>query len=228
MRRRMARTVFRPSPPGPDVAAVPDYTWTANRRYRGADGRFVSRASVRGALDAYLEGLAGEMRELTAAAFRGELELPAWQARMQALVKDGHSAAAAVGSGGRGQVGRDGWLLVARRVKSGYGDLRELAAGLADGSLSPGQVSGRVLRLAIKPTATYEEVLRLGDLASGLVDEERRLLHSSRSCPSCTRYEAMGWQPAGVLPGIGVDCECGDFCRCSFERWKAPGRRVGP
>jgi hypothetical protein len=146
------------------------------------------------------------------------MTLDGWQLRMADLIKKGHVAAMAVGAGGIDQATGDDWVRTSRRLLDEYTHLAEFARKLASGQLpSNGSVIAWAKMYGVAPTGTYEDTLRAGDILAGF-DEERRLTHGYKSCRECKGYAGLGWQPVGILPGIGRRCACYSNCRCTFER----------
>lgn len=200
-------------------ARWPLYTWDSRaRQYRDARGRFVPRTAVRQALDEFVDAAAVRIEVDARLLQAGRINLPEWQLRMEANLKAIHTASAAIAAGGWAQATAADWSAAAVRLKKQYGFLRRFARQIEAGLPLDGRFLNRAASYAVAGDGTYERVLRRIDLATKLVIEEHRIINSLHPCGSCIGYEAAGWQPPGVLPDTGEDCECGYRCRCSFER----------
>lgn len=200
---------------------VDTYTWDAEeRRYRDRFGRMVSRENIRKAVDRYTDNLQAEVGNLTERMVAGEVEVGEWQIQMEALIKRGHVAATMIAKGGKDQIGAREWGKTGAILRQEYGYLARFARQLEDGRPVNGGTVARAKMYAIAPTATYENIMRDDDIAEGF-DIERRHRHSNNSCDNCVEYESMGWQSAGVLPGIGKRCKCLKRCQCTFERMRS-------
>jgi hypothetical protein len=207
--------------------AWPAYTWDREaRQYRDTRGRFARREDVRAAVDATIDGAADEMEAASRDLQSGAIDLAEWQGRMEAIVKSLYVAAGAAAAGGWAQATPGDWGTVGARVARQYRYLRNFALELEAGLPLDGRFLARARMYARGAPATYEAVLRRGDLAAGF-DEERRRLGTADHCADCPAYAAMGWQPIGTLPGIGEACACRGNCACSFERRRRAIRNHG-
>jgi hypothetical protein len=188
------------------------------RRYRSPDGRFVSRAAVRAALDAAVERAQAGIEATARRLVDGAIDLGAFRAEMARGIRAAHAAAAAAAGGGWHNAGPAAWGTAGGRVAR---QLRYLEGMVADvGSGRQRLDGGLVARAAMygrSARATFESVARRGDLAAGF-DEERRRVNSSDACAPCIDYAAWGWQPAGTLPLPTEACSCRSNCVCSIER----------
>lgn len=186
----------------------------------------MGRKAVRQALDEFVDraalGIERDARLLQA----GLINLPEWQIRTERNIKAIHTASAAIAAGGWAQATAADWAVAARKIKFQYGKLQQFAKQIENGLPLDGRFLVRAASYATAGSGTYEAVLRRIDLASGLVLQERRRLHSLHPCPPCVVYKNRGWQPPGVLPDIGDDCDCGTRCRCTFERMFIKADRV--
>jgi hypothetical protein len=210
----------------------PRFTWDATaRQYRDSRGRFVPRADVREALDATIDRAAADIEAVARRLQVGEVEIGEWHAQTEGLLKLLHVASGAAAVGGWGQATPETWGLVGSRLKDQYRFLRDFAGQLANGLPLDGRFLARAGMYALSGTATYEAILRRGDLAAGY-DLEKRVLHPGKSeaCSECVGYAALGWQPAGTMPDIGQGSRCLTRCRCRFVRRRSGTRlpRISP
>lgn len=197
----------------------PKFTWDPNaRQYRGRDGRFVSRKVVRQALDETIESAKVDITRVSRQLQLGRISLIDWQLSLEKSIKTIHVMSAAVAAGGWAQATPADWSVAANRIKEQYAWLERFAKQIENGLPLDGRFLRRAESYALAGSGTYEAVLRRIDLRSGMVIEERRRLHSGNPCAPCYTYFVMGWQPPGLLPDIGDECDCGTRCQCTFER----------
>lgn len=202
------------------------YVWNAGaRQYKDPSGRFVARTEVRAALDACRDAAAVEIRTASLELQAGAIDLTEWQLRMERSIKDIHVASGAIAKGGWHQCKESDWGRIGARVKSEYKYLAGFAQELANGMKLDGQFLARAEMYGLAGTGTYEAILRRDDIRAGY-DLEMRVTNSGRPCSDCSRYAAMGWQPAGELPGIGQRCQCRSRCQCTFERARSSERSL--
>jgi hypothetical protein len=77
---------------------------------------------------------------------------------------------------------------------------------------------GRLKRFRVTPLYRWLETGRFNDKEQGGHREMRRISRrDKRVCPDCRYYDSLGWVPIGSLPMPGVNCQCHDRCRCTFE-----------
>jgi hypothetical protein len=203
------------------------FTWHPGvRRYKDGRGRFVARRDVRAALDRVIDAAAEDMRRAALDLQAGRINLPEWQIRMEAGLRAIHTASGAIAKGGWARATAADWSAVAARLRAQYGYLRDFAYQVENGLPLDGRFLDRCAMYAASATGTYEAIHRRDMVAAG-AREERRALHAEESCKSCVAYAALGWQPAGSLPGIGEQSECLSRCRCSFRYRDRKGVEMG-
>jgi hypothetical protein len=192
------------------------YRWNvAAGRYISADGRFVTFAAVRHALDDALD--AAELR-LVALGERlrdRTLTVAEWQVQMAQELKYIHTTSAAAAKGGWAQMspadyGRVGW-----RLREQYAYLARLAGEVTRGLPLDGRFMQRVRLYAQSGRLTFHMVLRAERRLRGDT-EERNVLGVADHCRECVDTTARGWQAIGTLPLIGTR-QCRSNCRCHIE-----------
>lgn len=176
------------------------------------------RAAVRQALDESIDLAGLRVRQDALLLQSGTIDLATWQQRTESHLKAIHTMSGALAVGGWAQATAADWAVVGNRLKAEYAHLYHFAREIEQGLPLDGRFLARVQMYATAGSGTYEAVLRRNDLATNLCLRERRYLHSSRPCVPCVEYEAMGWQPPGVLPNVGRACDCLSNCQCSFAR----------
>lgn len=206
---------------------MPDFVFSPSTgRYRDTDsGRLVSERAIRAQIDAIADTASDRLADLTAHLLRGAIPLAEWQREAMAVIKVSHVAAGVVAQGGKLQMTQAHYGFLGRAIRDQYAYLRDLANGIADGSV---QLDGRLISRAgmygQHARVMYEDVRRRDALSRGL-DEERSVLHASESCASCRAQAAIGWVPTGTLVPIGSRT-CLARCRCTVERRRAPEARA--
>jgi hypothetical protein len=197
---------------------VTDFTWdAASGRYRNSQGRYVSQAAVRDAVDDVLDAATARMQALARRLQSGALDLASWQRQMAQEIKMSHLAVAMVAHGGRAAMGPAEYGWAGQRIREQYGYLRAFARQVASGEQS--LADPLVARSALygqAGRATYEAMRERDDRARGF-DEERSVLGIADHCSDCVGEAAKAWSPIGTLIPIGRR-QCKANCRCRIER----------
>lgn len=215
------------------------YRWNAVLgRYVAPDGRMVSAAEVRAALDAAIEVTAAETRALTEQLRTGAITLAAWILAMRERIKSSQLYAAALARGGWAQMSPADYTRVSRAVRDQYAFLerfaRQVAPMLQPARLGPipaamraaveaavpldGHALQRAELYAEAARATYHRTNQEKQQARGMT-EERNVLHLADHCEgegSCVEESFKAWQPVGTLIPIGERL-CGPRCKCTLE-----------
>jgi len=197
---------------------TPTYTWSArSQRYRSlTTGRYVSRATVRRALDTALARSQVDIlrpgRDLQA----GRLTLAEWQVATASQLKAAHLASAAAARGGWAQMTQADYGRVGHRLRDEYAYLSRLAGQIADGTQAlDGRLLTRLTLYAQGPRGTYHEQERAGMREAGYI-EERNQLGGGESCDGCQAQTARGWVPIGSLTPVGAR-DCLSNCKCALQ-----------
>lgn len=198
---------------------TPTYTWSArSQRYRSlATGRYVSRATVRRALDTALARSQVDILRLGRDLQAGRLTLAEWQVATARQLKAAHLASAAAARGGWAQMTQADYGRVGHRLRDEYAYLSRLAGQIADGTQAlDGRLLTRLTLYAQGPRGTYHEQERAGMREAGYT-EERNILGGADHCAGCQAETARGWVRigrGGIVP-IGQR-QCLANCRCSI------------
>lgn len=194
-----------------------EFSWDRkSRRFRATSGKFVSRPTVRKALDAALDSASKEARGYAEQLADGTINASEFTLRLRALTKNAIVASAAIGSGGRDQLTPADLGRVGSRVREAYSYIANLAREIESGLPLDGKFHARVAMHPLAGTGAYEAILRAGDIEAGFTEEKRRLGPNENHCGECVDEARKGWQPAGTLKEIG-SCQCLTRCGCSFE-----------
>lgn len=195
--------------------AVAAYRWDpATGRYRRPDGRFVTRAQIRAALDVAIRREAVEMREQLAALRRGTLSLDGWVLTMRQSVKMVHLWAAAAAKGGWAQLTQEDYGAVGQRLRFHYGRLQRFAGEIALGLPLDGRVEVRVSMYVEAARASYHDIERRVAIHAGLTEERNIPNPVAEHCADCVSL--TGWHPIGTLPPIGTRT-CLVRCKCRMD-----------
>jgi len=166
-------------------ALTPAYTWNeASQRYRNAaSGKFVSRDTVRQALDIALDRSRQEVTRLSRALVNGQINLATWQTAIAGEIKSMHLASASL-------------------AKGGWAQMRQ-----ADGRLV-----SRANLYAQGPRGTYHAIQERAMSSAGFT-ECRNVLASGDNCEGCIAETAKGWTFVGNIRPVGQrtclgNCRC--------------------
>lgn len=193
------------------------YRWSERTgQYIDSKGRFVSRATVRGSLDAAIQKSGREIRSLTQSLRDGVISLPDWQVRMAVEIKRGHVASAMLAKGGRMQLTPADLGRVGNLIREQYAYLRGFALEIEKGKQ---KLDGTALRRADlygqSPRHTYHVIDGVEQQRRGM-EQERSVLSVSEHCTGCETEAARGWVEIGTLVPIGAR-NCLSNCKCSME-----------
>ena len=79
-------------------------------------------------------------------------------------------------------------------------------------------VESRLGRYLVTPMYGFAAAGLLGlNQSLGYREMRRVSRHDKKTCQDCNNWDAMGWQPIGLLPPPGQRCRCHDNCRCYIE-----------
>jgi hypothetical protein len=169
---------------------MPDFRYDlATKRFRGADGRFLSQAQAVDLRNEWTANRAAANRDLTLRLANGELSVQQWQAEMMASIKETWITSYLLGRGGRAMMEPSDWGRLGALIKEQYQYLRDFAAEIVAGRQTPAQVIARSGLYASASTQAYEEARN-------------------------TAYEGMP-----TLPGFPADgaTQCRANCKCRWS-----------
>lgn len=198
---------------------MPDFTYDQRLNngvgaYRGPNGRILSQATVREALDAYVDASENVTKTLADLLRNQQISLADWQLQMRAHIKDVHLAAAAAQRGGWQNMTQADFGRVGQRIRTQYEYLDNFAKQIADGTQP---LDGRFLIRAQMYTdasiATYDRFETNAFRLAGFDEESNVLEPGVVHCNGCLTEDARGWVPIGALVPIG-ERTCLTRCRC--------------
>lgn len=201
---------------------MPDFTFDQRLNngvgaYRGPNGRIMPQATVREALDLYVDASENVSRDVSMLLREGQISLSDWHLQMRSHVKDVHLTAAAVQRGGWDNMTPADFGRAGQRIKTQNEFLDNFAQQIADGTQP---LDGRFLVRANMYTdasvATFDR-FQVNAFKNAGFDEERSILEpGAKHCSECEGEAARGWQPVGSIVPIGERI-CLTRCRCTKE-----------
>lgn len=184
--------------------------------FTSSAGEEVTAVSVRNVVsDTLAEMVSREVLPLGVAFQKGEIDAVTWALEMERVVKTSQTMGAAAALGGWQQVTQSQWGKVAGYVKEQYSFLDNLFRLVQSEDF---KLDGDFLRRAAMyvrdALTTFENIRRF---AGDHTEERRLLLPGAIHCDDCIFYANQNWQPRGVLPDIGDECQCISNCQCGWE-----------
>jgi len=208
------------------------FGWNAAAaRYVDAQGRFVSKASVRAAIDGALDNASAVMAQATEALRMRAITVTQWHTIMRREVKNVHLYSAAAAKGGWAQLTPQDLGYLGQRIRQELGYLDRFARQLRNPRFPrDGRVTARARMYAQAGRYTYHRVDRQVQLGIGMT-HERNILSAGEACESCIEQADLEWVPIGTLVPVG-NRQCLTNCRCDIAYKKMEGEEgqfaVGP
>lgn len=220
----------------PDL--LPRYTWDlAARQYRvRATGKFVSRQTIRRALDRALERETLAARALANEYLDKTITLAEWQVGVKKIIKDTHLYSIALARGGWDRLTPSDYGRVGQQVRFHYDHLDAFRADLEVGIPLDGRYLRRTESYAQGSRALFHQIERLEMTDAGAVEERNVLapIAAERHCGQCPNLTGTalggtglslggsaatdGWVPMGTLPLPGRrTCLSNCFCELEFR-----------
>ena len=185
-------------------------------------GQFVSRNTVRSALDGYLDKQKARVLALGEQLRNREISIAQWQRETERTLAKIHVASGALAKGGWDRMtpadyGRIGALVKQELggVRGVHRGLRGMALDIENGLALNGRFMVRLRQYAEAGRHTYH-VVQTREMTQRGYDEERSNRHAEDSCDDCIFWEEQGWQPIGTVPEPG-DRICNRFCKCTKD-----------
>jgi len=196
---------------------LPGYTYEPGTgRYRGGDGRFVSRGRI---TDLLADAIAGNERQMlrnVTAYVEGRLDPQTWVADQSLALKREYLQNAALGAGGWDRLTQRDYGRIGGKLGAEYGRMANLAEQIAAGEATLPQALNRVhMEQGGAHTVFFEtERDHMPPAPDGMTRLERRVLGESEHCEDCLTYYEQGWAHEGELPVPGEASQCLTNCRC--------------
>lgn len=189
-------------------------------------GRFVGRTAVMGLVDQEVERTKVRLQAHTRLLTQRRIDLPEWERRMAQTLKETHLRMGAFGSGGKQNLDARKFGAIGYQLRTQYAYLDEFAKDLKAGKLTAAQALRRTGLYANSIKVTFHKIEKMQKLeVEGFREAKRSLDPQAQHCQSCLQYSTRDrWRPADQVVEPGVNCECGQFCRCSIQYRYAAGR----
>lgn len=189
---------------------------TASARfYDRATGRYVSRDTMRSALDDVIADAEREVRGASEQLRAGTIDLAQWQRTVRDSVKETMLDATALARGGWDQLTQADFGRVGQAVRVQYEYLDKLTSEIRAGLPLDGRFLNRAAMYAKAARPFFHDEQRQLLEASGYT-RERNVLHASEHCGGCVDMTALGWVPIGTCIPIG-ERECLGNDRCTMR-----------
>lgn len=183
-------------------------------RYRGTDGRFVSRAAVRATLDVVLGKQMARARGLSEQLVAGDVGLTTWRREMGLAVKAVHLEGAAVARGGWLAMTQVDYQWTGERVRSQLAYLQAFHDDLASGAAPmDGTVASRAEMYIEAGRSTQRQMETRMAIGRGKDMEKNIGGDGAGSCDGCMQAGGQGWVPIGTLTPVGAR-DCRSRCKC--------------
>lgn len=201
------------------VPGLPEFRWNqVARRYIDYQGRFVSEARIRSALDTYIDAQIATAKNVSIELANGNLTLGEWRTQMRVVSKNTNLAGGALERGGWYNMSNSDFGKVGRKIRDEYGYIENFASEIASGNQPlDGTLWNRATLYGDQGRVTYYDFA--DDTATQMgMDEESSRRTPADSCNSCIDEENKGWQPRGEIIPIGSRT-CLSRCHC-FMRYR--------
>lgn len=212
---------------------MPDFTYDQRLNngvgaYRAPNGRIISQAQVREALDSYVDNSQNVSRDLGMLLRDQQISLADWQMQMRAHIKDVHLTAAAAQRGGWDNMTQADFGRVGQRIRVQYEFLDNFATEIAEGTQPlDGRFLVRSQMYSEASIATFDRFQTNAFNVAGFDEEASFLDPGARHCNECVTEAARGWVPIGSLVPIGErTCLTRDRCTKQYRN-SVTGEVVG-
>jgi hypothetical protein len=192
-------------------------------RYVGADGRFVPASVIANLLDQEQAQTAVRLKALTRLLIDQKITLSDWEQRFAQTLKESNVRALALGAGGKARLTQRHYGSVGYQLQQQYKYLDNFAQQLSGQKLTEAQAIRRSGLYASSVRVTFNRSEQISREAEGFNEARRSLDPQAMHCDSCLVHSTNGlWIPADQVVPAGVDCECGQWCRCTVTYRRRP------
>ena len=211
----------------PKPSILRGYIWDAKAQtYLYAATRTpVARARIVAQLERSIVGREHRVLAGLQAFADGDIAPSTFLARSRTLLKRQYLQNASLGSGGWDRLTFREYGRIGGNLRWEMERMRNMAQELAEGKISIAQATNRMhMYLGNARREFYRaEQEHLAQPERGKAWVERRYLDPTAiHCDDCKDYAELGWQPLGVLPPPGDNCQCDGACRCNWSRRQVP------
>jgi hypothetical protein len=186
-------------------------------RYRGENGRFLSKAAIEALVDGRIKKLNSQLQDFTRRLIDGNITIDQWQGSVREALKPAHLQAAMVGAGGKNALSQSDYGRIGQRLRSEYSYLQNFAADLLAGRVSGAMALARIGLYAASVRGSYWEGTTIRQEKQGYSLMRRILDPQAQHCQDCIDHAARGITPIGSLPMPGQRCACRSRCKCRIE-----------
>ena len=186
-------------------------------RYRGENGRFLSKAAIEALVDGRIKKLNNQLQDFTRRLIDGNITIDQWQGSVREALKPAHLQAAMVGAGGKNALSQSDYGRLGQRLRSEYSYLQNFAADLLAGRVSGAMALARIGLYAASVRGSYWEGTTIRQEKQGYSLMRRILDPQAQHCQDCIDHAARGIAPIGSLPMPGQRCACRSRCKCRIE-----------
>ncbi|MBD1996000.1 hypothetical protein H6G00_05135 [Leptolyngbya sp. FACHB-541] len=180
--------------------------------------RFIPRTEVMRFVDGEVARTRASLQGHTRLMAAQKITLAEWEVRMAQSLKDSHIRLAALGSGGVQNLNAKKYGAVGYQLRKQYEYLDGFARDLKAGKLTPGQALTRAGMYADSAVVSFHRAEQITKQEEKFQEAKRSLHPAARHCSSCLAYSTKGkWLPIDQVVMPGVNCECGQHCRCSVQ-----------
>lgn len=193
------------------------YRWNPTlKRYIAPNGRIVSQAQVRAALDEALRNANVRTRALAEQLRSGNVTLVAWEREMRQIVKDVNLWGASAAAGGWAQLSQSELGRVGSLTREQYDRLYRFTLEISTGSQRlDGTMTNRATLYSEQGRRAFYKQMDVEMDELGM-DEERNVLGNADHCGGCVVETSRGWVARGELVPIG-ERDCLSRCACAIE-----------
>jgi hypothetical protein len=196
-------------------------------RYRGENGRFLSKAAIEALVDGRIKKLNGQLQDFTRRLIDGNITIDQWQGSVREALKPAHLQAAMVGVGGKDALSQSDYGRIGQRLRSEYSYLQNFASDILAGRVSAAMALARIGLYAESVRGSYWEGTTIRQEKQGYSLMRRILDPQAQHCQDCISHAARGIAPIGSLPMPGQRCACRSRCKCRIEYLRQQFPTVG-
>ena len=195
-------------------------------RYRGENGRFLSKAAIEALVDGRIKKLNGQLQDFTRRLVDGNITIDQWQGSVSEALKPAHLQVTMVGVGGKDALSQSDYGRIGQRLRSEYSYLQKFASDILADRVSGAMALARVGLYAESVRGSYWEGTTIRQEKQGYSLMRRILDPQAQHCQDCIDHAARGIAPIGSLPMPGQRCACRSRCKCRIEylRQQFPAR----
>jgi hypothetical protein len=180
------------------------------RRFRDALGRFVSRGTIRAAVNRIVSQTFLDLQAITARYQAGLINISEWQIESAQTLRAAHTLSAGIALGGKNSMSLSDLGWIGQKMRFQYERLNLWALRIEEGQV----IYPYRLRLyANAARMTFNNALRLRMPISQL---GIWITNAKESCAGCFAQASRGEQLIASFPQLGSN-ECGMNCQCDIE-----------